>query len=199
MNSKKEMNLHPIFGSKRDRLPPHKFPTKLEVLNYLRYKIDSSPNKRQTQVEKVEKYNEIAKEVIKIWEETYVPCISENYVTEKIEKEIMSQISYVKKCSRVLKNEEKKQEILSDLKKVFHIARCKCFESKSKEYFISSNCICPQENKIINLETYTEQLFNCEARILLSEAEKNKYELLLSAVELSGKYLHLQFIYKEND
>ena len=46
MNSENEMNLHPIFGSKRVRLPPHKFPTKLEVLNYLRYKIDSSPNKR---------------------------------------------------------------------------------------------------------------------------------------------------------
>ena len=76
---------------------------------------------------------------------------------------------------------------------MFHIARCKCFEGKPKEYFISSNCICPQENKIINLETYTEQMFDCEARILLSEAEKNKYELLLSAVELSGKYLHLHF------
>jgi hypothetical protein len=73
---------------------------------------------------------------------------------------------------------------------VFHIARCKCFEGKSKEYFISLNCICPQENKIINLETYTEQMFDCEARILLSESEKNKYELMVSAVELSGKYLH---------
>ena len=192
------MNLHSIFGSKRDHLPPHKFPTKLEVLNYLRYKIDSSPNKRQIQDEKVEKYNETAKEIIKIWEETYVPCISEKYVTEKIENEIISQISYVKKCSRVLKNEEKKREILSDLNKVFHIARCKCFEGKSKEYSISSNCICPQEKKIINLETYTEQMFDCEARILLSEAEKNKYELLVSAVESSGKYLQFRkkIIYK---
>ena len=104
----------------------------------------------------------------------------------------MSQISYVKKCSRVLKNEEKKQEILSDLKKVFHIARCKCFESKSMEYFISSNCICPQEKKIINFETYKEQMFDCQAQILLLEEDRNKYELILSAVKLSGKYFHLE-------
>ena len=192
------MNLHPIFGSKRDRLPPHKFPTSLQVLNYVRYKIDSSPNKRQIQAEKVEKYNEIAKEIINIWKEAYVPCLDENYVTKKIENEIASQITYVKKTPRVLKSAEKKKEIYSELNKVFHIARCRCFEGKSKEYFISSNCICPQENKIINLETYTEQMFNCEARILLSEAEKNKYELMVSAVELSGKYLNLQF-QKEND
>ena len=145
------------------------------------------------QAEKVEKYNETAREIINIWKEAYVPSLCEKYVTEKIEKEIISQLSYVKKSPKVLKNEEKKQEILSDLNKVFHIARCKCFEGKSKEHFISANCNCSQENKIINLETYTEQMFDCEAKILLSEAEKNKYELLVSAVELSGKYLHLQF------
>ena len=183
------MNLHPIFGSKRVRLPPHKFPTKLEVLNYLRYKIDSSPNKRQTQAEKVEKYNEIAKEIVNIWKETYVPCSSEEYVTKKIENEIASQITYVKKTPRVLKSTEKKKEIYSELNKVFHIARCKCFEGKSKEEYIYSNCTCSQQNKIINFNTYTEQMLDCEARILLSEAEKNKYELMVSAVELSGKYL----------
>ena len=183
------MNLHPIFGSKRDRLPPYKFPTRLHVLNYLRYKVDSSPNKRQTQAEKVEKYNEVAKEIITIWKEAYVPCLDENYVTKKIENEIASQITYVKKTPRVLKSTEKKKEIYSELNKVFHIARCKCFEGKSKEEYIYSNCTCSQENKIINFNTYTEQMLDCEARILLSEAEKNKYELMVSAVELSGKYL----------
>jgi hypothetical protein len=34
-------------------------------------------------------------------------------------------------------------------------------------------------------------MLDCEARILISEAEKNKYELMVSAVELSGKYLNL--------
>ena len=142
------------------------------------------------QAEKVETYNEVAKEIIKIWEEAYVPCLCEKYVAEKIEKEIISHLSYVKKCSRILKDEERKQEILSDLKKVFHIARCKCFEGKLQEYFIPSNCICIQENRIINLETYTEQMHDCQARILLSEAEKNKYELMVSAVKLSGKYFN---------
>ena len=185
------MNLHPIFGSKRDRLPPHKFPTSLQVLNYVRYKIDSSPNKRQIQAEKVEKYNEIANEIINIWKEAYVPCLDENYVTKKIENEIASQITYVKKTPRVLKSAEKKKEIYSELNKVFHIARCKCFEGKSKEYFISLNCICPQENKIINLETYTEQMFDCQAQILLLEEDKNRYELISSAVKLYGKYLNI--------
>ena len=187
------MNLHPIFGYKSDLLVPHKFPTKLQVLNYVRHQIDSSPKKQQIHHEKVEKYREIAKEIIVIWKEAYVNCVSENAVTLRIENEIVSQIVYVKKTPRLLKNEEKKKEIYSELNKVFHIARCKCFEGKPKEYFTSSNCICPQENKIINLETYTQQMFDCEARILLSEAEKNKYELLLSAVKLSGKYLHLHF------
>ena len=187
------MNLHPIFGSKRDRLPPHKFPTRLHVLNYLRYQIDSSPNKRQIQAEKVEKYNEIAREIINIWKEAYVPCLDEYYVARKIENEIASQITYVKKTPRVLKSAEKKKEIYSELNKMFHIARCKCFEGKTKEDYIYSNCNCSQENKIINLETYTEQMFDCEARILLSEAEKNKFELLISAAESSGKYLHLHF------
>ena len=129
------------------------------------------------------------KEIINIWKEAYVPCLDENYVTQKIENEIASQITYVKKTPRILKSGEKKKEIYSELNKVFHIARCKCFEGKSKEEYIYSNCICSQGNKIINFNTYTEQMLDCEARILLSEAEKNKYELMVSAVELSGKYL----------
>ena len=181
------MNLHPIFGYKSDLLVPHKFPTKLQVLNYVRHQIDSSPKKQQIHHEKVEKYREIAKEIIVIWKEAYVNCVSENAVTLRIENEIVSQIVYVKKTPRLLKNEEKKKELLSNLNKIFDIAYCKCYIDKTKEHYIYSNCVCPDGKKIVNFETYTQQVFDNEARILLSEEEKTKFELIWSAIRLSGK------------
>ena len=110
-------------------------------------------------------------------------------MAEKIQNEIESEKLYVQKSvKRFLKNQEKKKELLLNLNKVFHIAKCKCFEGKKKEEYIYSNCVCPEGNKIINFECYSEQMFDSEARILLSEAEKNKYELLVSAIKSSGKY-----------
>ena len=114
-------------------------------------------------------------------------CVSENAVTLRIENEIVSQIVYVKKTPRLLKNEEKKKELLSNLNKIFDIAYCKCYIDKTKEHYIYSNCVCPDGNKIINFETYTQQVFDNEARILLSEEEKNKYELIWSAITSPGK------------
>ena len=110
-----------------------------------------------------------------------------NYVGKKIAKEIVSEkILYVQKnCKVIQSNEKKKSDLLSDLNQVFDIAKCRCFVGKVKEQFIASNCMCPEEDKIINLESYTEQTFDREAKILLSEAQKNKYELVLSAVKLS--------------
>ena len=147
------------------------------------------------QNEKIEKYQEIASELITIWEEVYVKCFSVNYVREKIEKEIVATISYVQKnCKKILQNEKKKEELLSDLNKVFDIAKCRCFVDKLKEQFIPSNCNCPNEDKIINLETYTDQIFDREAKILLSESQKNQYELVLSAIKLSpGKFCSKSF------
>ena len=91
---------------------------------------------------------------------------------------------------RYLKDQEKKKNVLLNLNKVLHIAKCKCFVEKIKEEYIYSDCVCPEGNKIINFETYKEQMFDCQARILLSEAERNKYELMVSAVKLSGKYFY---------
>ena len=56
----------------------------------------------------------------------------------------------------------------------------------AKEHYIYSNCVCPDGKKIVNFETYTQQVFDNEA-ILLSEEEKTKYELIWSAIRLSGK------------
>ena len=147
------------------------------------------------QNEKIEKYQEIASELITIWEEVYVKCFTVNYVREKIEKEIVATISYVQKnCKKILQNEKKKEELLSDLNKVFDIAKCRCFVDRSREEFIPSNCLCPQEDKIINLETYIEQIFENDSKILLSESEKNKFELVLSAIKLSpGKFCSKSF------
>ena len=99
-----------------------------------------------------------------------------------------------KNCKRILESEKKKEELLSDLNKVFDIAKCRCFVDKLKEQFIPSNCNCPNEDKIINLETYTDQIFDREAKILLSESQKNQYELVLSAIKLSpGKFCSKSF------
>ena len=114
-------------------------------------------------------------------------CVNENTVAARIKNEIVSQILYIQKSPRLLKNEEKKKELLSNLNKVFDIAKCKCYVDKTKEHYIYSNCICPDGKKIINFETYTQQLFDNEARILLSEEEKNKYELIWSVTRSSGK------------
>ena len=189
-SNKKEMNLHPIFGYKRDSLPKYNFPTKLQVLNYVRYKIDSSPKKHQIQSEKVEKYQEIATEVIKIWERAYVTCLNVKSVAEKITNEIVSEkLNVQKRLNRYLNSQEKKKELLLNLNKVFHIAKCKCFEGKKKEEYIYSNCVCPGGDKIINFQCYTEQMFDSQARILLSEEEKNKYELMVSGLKIFGKHL----------
>ena len=99
-----------------------------------------------------------------------------------------------KNCKRILESEKKKEELLSDLNKVFDIAKCRCFVDRSREEFIPSNCLCPQEDKIINLETYIEQIFENDSKILLSESQKNKFELVLSAIKLStGKFCSKSF------
>ena len=142
------------------------------------------------QSEKIEKYQEIASELIRIWEEVYVKCFSVKYVKEKIENEIVATILHVQRnCKRILQSEKKKEDLLSDLDKVFDIAKCRCFVDKLKEQFIPSNCNCPHQDKIINLETYTDQIFDRDSKILLSESQKNKFELVLSAIKLSpGKF-----------
>ena len=146
------MNYHPLFGEKRRLLSDSTFPTKLQVLNYVRFVLDSSPKKQQLQNEKIEKYQEIASELIRIWEDVYVKCLCVKYVREKIENEIVATILHVQRnCKRILQSEKKKEDLLSDLDKVFDIAKCRCFVDKLKEQFIPSNCNCPQEDKIINL------------------------------------------------
>ena len=112
-------------------------------------------------------------------------CVSENAVTLRIENEIVSQIVYVKKTPRLLKNEEKKKELLSNLNKIFDIAYCKCYIDKTKEHYIYSNCVCPDGKKIVNFETYTQQVFDNEA-ILLSEEEKTKYDNIYPQICISN-------------
>ena len=181
------MNFHPLLGEPRRFLSDSTFPTILQVLNYVRFQIDSSPKKQQLQAEKSKKYEEIASELINIWEKVYIKCLSVEYVAKKIEKEICSQIVHVRKnCKDIQKSEEKKNKLFAALNKVFDIAKCRCFVGKIKEYFLSLNCKCPPVDKILNFETYTEQIFDREAKVLLSEAQINKFELLLSATKLSS-------------
>ena len=113
-------------------------------------------------------------------------------MAEKITNEIVSEkLNVQKRLNRYLNSQEKKKELLLNLNKVFHIAKCKCFEGKKKEEYIYSNCVCPGGDKIINFQCYTEQMFDSQARILLSEEEKNKYELMVSGLKIFGKHILL--------
>ena len=62
---------HPLYGEKKV-FSPYKFPTKLEVLNYVRFVMESSSKKYQSHAEKVEKYTQVAEKVVEIWSEAYV-------------------------------------------------------------------------------------------------------------------------------
>ena len=68
MNLKEDC--HPLFGSKQEKLPDYRFPKKIEVINHVRYNLDSK--KSQNKDDKNEMLKTIATKVITIWKEAYV-------------------------------------------------------------------------------------------------------------------------------
>ena len=100
----------------------------------------------------------------------------------------MQEIEDVKRnLKNILASDEKKNKHFARVNKIFDIAKCRCyvvkvkekFNYKPKDQFIYSNCICPGEKKIVNFDTYFQQVFERDA-ILLSEEDKKKYELIQS-------------------
>ena len=61
-----------LLGKKIQELPSLTFPTKLDVINYVRFKMDSSIKNYQSKAEKAEKYYEIAQNLVLIWKKAYV-------------------------------------------------------------------------------------------------------------------------------
>ena len=116
---------HPLFGTKIHTLSRSALPSKLQIINFIRFKIDSTTKKHYSRKEKNKMYSEVAKELISIWKEAYIVCFDEKCVTDKIKRNIIPLM--VAETYRKFPNEERKKDKLLELKKIFDIARCPCF------------------------------------------------------------------------
>ena len=61
--------VHPLLGTMIPTLSRSSLPSKLQIINFIRFKTDSKRNSRE---EKMEKYHEVAKDLISIWREAYI-------------------------------------------------------------------------------------------------------------------------------
>ena len=119
--------LHPLLGAKIPALPRSSLPSKLQIMNFIRFKMDSSTKKQYSMKEKIVKYREVAKELVSIWSEAYIVCSDTDYVINRIQKKIIPLLEAVQKNNKQYTNEETKKAKLSELNKIFDIARCPCF------------------------------------------------------------------------
>ena len=117
--------VHPLFGTKIHTLSRSSLPSKLQIINFIRFKIDSTTKKQYSRKEKFRMYREVAKELISIWREAYIICSDEECVFDRIKRKLIPLFEAEK--FRKYSDEERKKDKLSDLKKIFDIARCPCF------------------------------------------------------------------------
>ena len=61
--------VHPLLGTTIPTLSRSSLPSKLQVINFIRFKTGSKRMKRD---EKIEKYREVAKDLVSIWREAYI-------------------------------------------------------------------------------------------------------------------------------
>ena len=115
--------VHPLLGTKIEKLSRSSLPSKLQIMNFIRFKTHRMSNKEKSIV-----YREVAKELISIWREAYIICGTEECVTKKVQAKIIPLLLDVQKNNKsYLTSEERKDAKLSELNKLFDIARCPCF------------------------------------------------------------------------
>ena len=61
--------VHPLLGTTIPTLSRSSLPSKLQIINFIRFK---SGSKRMFRNEKIEIYREVAKDVVSIWREAYI-------------------------------------------------------------------------------------------------------------------------------
>ena len=61
--------VHPLLGTTISILSRSSLPSKLQIINFIRFK---SGSKRMFRNEKIEIYREVAKDVVSIWREAYI-------------------------------------------------------------------------------------------------------------------------------
>ena len=120
---------------------------------------------------------------------------------QRLKNEILSQIDYARKNqNQILSNSDKKEQFLSSFDVVFDIALCGCFRNKPACDFIQTDCMCPDEKKIINFEGYKSFMHDKNARILLSEDEKIRFEdILLGNLYNTDWSLYIHFWMYDRD
>ena len=127
INNTEASQVHLLLGEKIHTLSRSSLPSKLQIINFIRFKIDSTTKKQYSRKEKIVKYREVAKELVSIWSEAYIVCFDSDYVIDRIQKKIIPLLEAVQKNNKVYTNEERKKAKLSELNKIFDIARCPCF------------------------------------------------------------------------
>ena len=64
--------VHPLFGTKIHSLSRSSLPSKLQIINFIRFKINSTTKKQYSSKEKARIYREVAKDLISIWKAAYI-------------------------------------------------------------------------------------------------------------------------------
>lgn len=110
-------------------------------------------------------------------------CFDEDYVVKRIQAVILPLQEEIRKNPNWSDN--KKAAKLLELNQTFDIAKCGCFRDKkgvrkTEEHFIYSNCVCPENNKILNFPTYHAQIFDKHSVMFVSEEEKEQFEAIFS-------------------
>ena len=127
INNTEASQVHLLLGEKIHTLSRSSLPSKLQIINFIRFKIDSTTKKQYSRKEKIVKYCEVAKELVSIWSEAYIVCSDTDYVINRIQQKIIPLLEAVQKNNKQYTNEERKKAKLSELNKIFDIARCPCF------------------------------------------------------------------------
>ena len=169
------MSGHPIFGNLEETLPTRRFPSMLNVVNHVRYlKAHRLAGGGINGM-----YHSVTDHLMDVWKSAYVvPLLERNTIFSAVKKYTEEKLDYVKKTSRLLKPESSgaRESLISDMKKVFVISKCKCFvDVQSREEIVRANCNCKPSDQIINLSGFADQMFHLQ-EIIIFEEEKAIFE-----------------------
>ena len=175
-------DVHPLYGRGLETLRDDRLPTKLEVVNHVRFLKGQYSQNALTPTVKFGIYSSVAKTLLGIYQSAFIPSFGKNpkYAATKLQDEIEDELGYVRKNPQtVLASEESKCARLSDLNKIHHLLiKCKCFESAtSLDDIKPENCHC--STKIPSLDFYADQCFGRSQRILFCEADKIRFQTIL--------------------
>ena len=183
------MNDHPIFGNTLKSLPSKRFPSMLQVFNHVRYLKGEFSHRLPPHVKGVDArkeelriYRGVADQLIETFKSGYVlPVMEKESIVKQVEKLVKEKTDHVQKNKhRLLNNPEKKNAFLSEMGRIVNICNCSCFLDKtSKEEIIGSNCSCPPENKVMNLDCFGNQILGLQ-EIIIFEEEKQHFEKILA-------------------